>query len=736
VLPGRRLVSTNGQLDVTPGQGPWFRVSSNATMPSVRRSRRPARAGASVLLLALAVPARSVVGVAEAAPAPIVLAPPTDEHGPAAPELAPAPWPQGPLSPRNANYTMEVRFSPAEHRIDGTQTLRWTNITEHPTDELRYHLYYNAWRNDRSSFLRRAREQGRSFDDVPADGWAYVDVQALRLRDAQGGEGVDLHAGAEYIAPDDGNLDDRTVLRVPLPRPVEPGQTIEVELRFTAKLPRTFARTGFHGDYVLAAQWFPKLGVLQPDGEWACHQLIQTEFFSDFGVYDVTIAAPTEWVVGATGREVKASADGELTVHRFVQEDVHDFAWTASPRFAVHTRRFEVPGLPPVDMRLLLMPDHADQRDRYFDATAAALTYYGRWWGPYPYGHITIVDPAYRSRTGGMEYPTLFTGGSRWLSPPASRSPEGVTIHEAGHQFWYGIVANDEFEHAWLDEGFNTYATTRTLEAAFPEHAHVERYLEDLLPVTFPSIVPPERTAGSDEYAGMQSDLKRDAQSQPSWRMGPGAYHVNAYRKGAATLRTLEGFLGWTTFQRVMSTYFRTYAFAHPEPRDFFRVAEAVSGRRLDWFFSQVWDDSLVFDYATGPVHSWRERDEPRGYAEGEPPAADGGAPAVGEIWGSAVTVRRWGEGRFPLAVEVTFSDGARHVEHWDGQARWTTFHYRRPGRVERVRVDPDHVLVLDTEFSNNAWLREAPAELAATKWASKWMLWVQHTMEAFAFFA
>lgn len=654
-------------------------------------------------------------------------------HGPTAPEVAPAPWPPGPRSPRNASYTMEVRFDPEAHLLEGTQVLRLTNITAHATSELRYHLYYNAWRNDRSSFLRRARAQGRSFDDVPADGWAYVDVHALRLREPDG-PGVDLHAAAHFIAPDDGNADDRTVLRVPLPRALEPGQTIEVELAFTAKLPRTFARTGFRGDYALVAQWFPKLGVLEPDGRWACHQLIQTEFYSDFGVYDVTIAAPSEWVVGATGREVEARAGDGVTAHRFVQEDVHDFAWAASPRFAVHTRRFEAPGLPAVDMRLLLMPDHADQAERYLDATAAALEHYGRWWGPYPYGHITIVDPAYGSDTGGMEYPTLLTGGTRWLSPEASRSPEGVTIHETGHQFWYGIVANDEFEHAWLDEGFNTYATTRTLEAAYPAHAHVERYLEGLLPVVLRGVVPPERTAGSDAYVGMQSDLKRDAQAVPSWQTGPGAYHVNAYHKGAATLRTLEGYLGWTTFQRVMSTYFRAQAFRHPEPEDFFRVAEAVSGQRLGWLLSQVYDDSVVFDYAVGPVASWREDEEPWGYGEGEPAPARAGDG--GPRWRSSVTVQRWGEGRFPLAVEVTFSDGARRIEHWDGQARWTTFDYDHPGRVDRVRVDPDHVLVLDTEFSNNAWLREAPAELAATKWASKWMLWVQHTMEAFAFFA
>lgn len=685
------------------------------------------------MLLALALPGGS--SEVAAAPSSVEGTMRIGEHGPGGVEVAPVAWPSGPLSPRNANYTMEVAFDPETMRIEGTQVLRWTNITEHPTQQLRYHLYYNAWRNDHSSFLRWARERGRSFDHVPADGWAYVDVHELRLRDPAGGTSS-LLAGAEYVSPDDGNPEDRTVLRVSLPRPVGPGETIEVELEFTSKLPRTFARTGFRGDYVLAAQWFPKVGVLGPDGEWDCHQFIKTEFFSDFGVYDVAISAPSAWVVGATGREQETTEDGGRTVHHFVQPDVHDFAWAASPRFSVHTRHFESPGLPPVDIRLLLMPDHADHRDRYLAATEATLEHYGRWWGAYPYGHITVVDPAYRSNTGGMEYPTLFTGGTRWLSPRLSRSPEGITVHEAGHQFWHGIVANDEFEHAWLDEGFNTYSTTRTLQAAFPEHALVERYLEGLVPVAFPSIVPPERTDGADAYVGMESALKRDPQSRPSWRTGPRGYKINAYNKGAMTLRTLEGYLGWTTFQRVMSTYFRTYAFSHPEPEDFFAIAERVSGQRLGWLFEQAWRDSVVFDYAVGQVTSWR--DEARwGYPEqgSEPPAIAVGSGAH-ERWRSAVTVRRWGEGRFPVAVEVSFSDGTRRVEHWDGEDRWATYRYEHPAKVDRVRVDPDHILVLDTEFTNNAWLREAPAGLAATKWASKWMLWVQHTMEAFAFFA
>jgi aminopeptidase N len=118
-------------------------------------------------------------------------------------------------------------------------------------------------------------------------------------------------------------------------------------------------------------------------------------------------------------------------------------------------------------MRLLLQPEHASQADRHFAATRATLQYYGEWFGPYPYGHITIVDPAFQSGAGGMEYPTLFTAGTRWLAPDRVTTPEAVTVHEAGHQFWYGLVGNNEFEDAWMDEGFTTFSTARTVAQAF-----------------------------------------------------------------------------------------------------------------------------------------------------------------------------------------------------------------------------------------------------------------------------
>src|SRR5690606_20105575 len=153
---------------------------------------------------------------------------------------------------------------------------------------------------------------------------------------------------------------------------------------------------------------------------------------------------------------------------------------------------------------------------------------------------------------------------------------------------------------------------------------------------------------------------------------------------GALTLRTLENYLGWETFQRVMSTYFHEQAFAHPVPADFFATAERVSGQDLGWFFDQVWAGAPTFDYAVDRVVSKRATD-PRGYEDAPDgprlrPRAEDEAEADGDdtdaAWVSHVYVRRWSDGRFPVDVAVTFEDGSRRVERWDGEDTWTELRF------------------------------------------------------------
>jgi hypothetical protein len=610
--------------------------------------------------------------------------------------------PQPVRSPRNANYTIDVRLDPRTRGLVATERIGWRNITSRTTRELQFHLYWNAWADTRSTWMREGG--ARRSSDRPADDFSRLEVTSMRL--VTGGNDADLMPSRRFISPDDGNGDDRTVMAVTLPAPVEPGETIEVELAWTARVPRTFDRTGTIGAYYFIAQWFPKLGVLEDSG-WNCHQFHkQTEFFSDYGVYDVSMTVPVRWVVGATGRATDQRDNGDGTAtHRYVQEDVHDFAWTTSPDFLPRTTRFEAPGLPPVDVRLLLQPEHASQAERHFAAARSALLHYGTWFGAYPYGHLTIVDPAFQSDTGGMEYPTLFTAGTHWwiTDNVTLETPEEVVIHEAGHQFWYGIVGTNEFEHAWMDEGVNTFATARAIEADYPPVRLVRYYFGGFVPWVFGD-VRLRRESTLDHLFDYRRGASEESLSTETFRQRPETVATFAYSKPAVWLHTLERWLGWPILQGALADTFVESAFHHPDPEVLLHHLQMRADRDLTPFLDQTYRGSALFDYSVASLSSARD----------------------GEQFETVVLVRRLQDGVFPIAVRVTFENGEEVLEHWDGAARWKEFKYVRRSRARSAVVDPDRQLLLDLNFTNNSRTLAPRGGEAATKWSLRFMIWLQ----------
>ena len=638
----------------------------------------------------------------------------------------------GSPSPRNANYSIDVRLDAERRTLTGREVLTWRNTSNLATGELQFHLYYNAWKNTRSTWMRERRlGRGPDLEGRPAEDWGWIDVTAVRLLGAGDAPPIDLTDRAHPIAPDDGNPDDETVLEVPLPDRVEPGETVNVEIEWTSRVPRTFARTGAIGNYFFLAQWFPKIGVLEDTG-WNCHQFhATTEFFADYGIYDVRLTVPAAWVVGATGveRDVRDNGDGTAT-HQYYQEDVHDFAWTTSPDFLESWDAFDHPNLPDVEIRLLLQPEHAGQAARYFDATRSTLKAYGEWFGAYPYDHLTIVDPAWQSGSGGMEYPTLFTGGTRWLAPSEYAQPESVTIHEAGHQFWYGVVGNNEFEHAWLDEGLNTYATARVLDETFSPHYRSTRFFGGFLPWVFRDISW-SRTVDGDRVTGYRRAARQDPPSTPTFRYWPGTAGSITYDKSALWLHTLERYLGWETLRRGMSAFYNDWRFAHPRPDDFFSALRTASGEDLEWFVEQAYGSANVYDYGVAQLTS-RQVDERDAVDNGSATFTEPRQPAIFE---TTVVVRRYGEATFPVDVVTEFGDGSEERESWDGTSRWTAFRYVTGSKAVRAFVDPEHVLLLDTHFTNNSRTLEPMAGCASAKWSLTWLVWLQDLLLTYGVF-
>ena len=231
-----------------------------------------------------------------------------------------------------ASYTLYARLDPAAHVVTANGTIRWRNSSRVATQELWVHLYMNAFKNARSAFLRERSIGGRgvslprSYGGIEVRKFTWIDHTA-----------VDLWPNAELTRNGDG---DETDVRVPLPRAVAPGESIELHVDFEDKLPSIVERTGFQGSFHLIGQWFPKIARLEPDGTWRhfpFHHL--SEFYADFGTYDVTLDVPESFVVGATGKAISERTEGGRRIERHRQDSVHDFVWTAWDAFRTMRRR-------------------------------------------------------------------------------------------------------------------------------------------------------------------------------------------------------------------------------------------------------------------------------------------------------------------------------------------------------------------------------------------------------------
>jgi hypothetical protein len=634
---------------------------------------------------------------------------------------------------------------------------------------------------------------------------------------------VDVTDSLRYQRPDDGNEEDRTVFSVDLPEPLGTGETVKVQIEWQSQLPRVRRRTGYKDDFLLVAQWFPKLGVYEAGRGWNCHQFhAHTEFYSDYGTYNVKLDLPIEYEgkIGASGVKMNDTAKGDRIEVRFVAPSpgdqrrvdafgkrplVHDFTWTADPRYEVYRQIFkfkewaerfpsevekaramfgEEPHLRDVDVTVLIHPERLGQAERHFRATCAALFFYGLWFGEYPYEHITVVDPAWGAAAGGMEYPTLFTCGTRLFTSEDMHQPESVTVHECGHQFWYGLVGNNEVEASWLDEGLNSYTDAEVmhrvwgLDRGTTDYARIpvdgvrvanlpgggaigDALAARELSVPLPFLPDPKlrfhAPSGAldwwrdqplftfvpqwtdprwDDRVSYLGDPDTDPIETPGWLYADRkSYGVNSYRRTAVALRTLQGLIGDEPFFRGMRHYARTWRYEHPYPADFYRSFQEGSGQDLEWYFRELFQGTGTVDWSVAVEQ--KRRPDPRGFFQGEggefmertkEPAADEDAqPAP---WLIELELRRKGELCLPLPVRLTFEDGTTQELSWtraeQQQKTWKRVELESAVKLRSAVIDPQRGYYIDKDLSNNAW-HDAVDGVAPWRWTERVLAQYQH---------
>jgi hypothetical protein len=648
------------------------------------------------------------------------------------------------LSDRVVSYRIDAELDAAKHAVTGKEHMTWRNRSDRPVSQVYFHLYLNGFQNEGSTWFTErkvltAHGRSRGAAALKKGEWGWIDLQQVRQGDAA--------LKWTFVQPDGGPATDQTVVRVDLAEPVAAGATLTLDIDFLSQLPRVVERTGWFGDFNLVGQWFPKIGVLELAGErgataprWNAHEFhFNSEFYADFGLYDVSLTVPSDYTVGAVGQlqGQPQVANGKTTYH-FVQGDVHDFAWVAAKGYQTLDGSWQGPGSPKVALKVLYPPEYIGSAQTQLKASTDSLDYFSKTLGAYPYRTLTVVVPPYNaSEAGGMEYPTFYTTDGYTKVEPGTGSQyssDFVTIHEFGHGYFYGILASNEFEEPMLDEGLNEYWDQRML-----------RERGQNLDLTTPML---RRLGFSPSFPGfaierIASGLKQpsDPLGENSWDRFSSSSYGTVYSRTATAMHDLEERLGKDVTERAFHEYYKRWRFRHPSAADLRATLIDVSGnaKAVNEIFDQyVYGTARIDDRVasidtaevlpqTGSVLKDGKRTEldsneidkqidkqREDWAKAHPKAKPGSGPFP---WSSTVTVSRDGA-QAPQLLRVKFADGSSEDVKWNDDRRWARFDFTRPSKVISATLDPEQKIYLDANKLNDSLTTKADGT-ASRRWSA-----------------
>jgi hypothetical protein len=522
---------------------------------------------------------------------------------------------------QQVNYTIDVTLNDVQNTLDAFEIINYTNNSPDTLHYIWFHLWPNAYKNDRTAFSEQLLRLGRTdfyFSDENKRGY----INRLDFK---------VNGVTSSLQEDSQNID---VAKLILPTPLLPGETIKISTPFHEKIPFNFSRGGYVDHTYQITQWYPKPAVYDRTGWHPMPYLDQGEFYSEFANFRVQITVPETYVIAATGAlqnkdELKwlkekamqseqppvakkpaeiiknqnekkiakkryhpttkkkniinrdeqknptpASQTEKTKTLTYIQKNVHDFAWFADKNFIVKYDTLQLPSGKVIDTYSFFTPSGLPVWKNSIQFIKDAIKTRSKWLGEYPYNIVTAVE-AKMGFSGGMEYPTITS-----ISPmPDEKSLDMTIEHEVGHNWLYGILASNEREHPWMDEGMNTYFDNRYEQLKYADK-NEEKQKKDFLGKRFPD-------DNADIVYRTQITEKKDQPIETaSEDFSETNYGVIAYYKTSLWMKKLEDFVGKNIFDSCLHEYYKRWKFKHPYPEDFKKVVEDVSAKNVDTIFS------------------------------------------------------------------------------------------------------------------------------------------------------
>ena len=473
---------------------------------------------------------------------------------------------------QQCDMVLDVTLDERDNTLDGFVRMNYHNNSPDSLSFIWIHLWPNAYKNDQTAFSEQLLQNGRT--DF------YFSSEAQRGYINR----LDFRSGDEALAVEDHPLY-IDIIKLVLPKVLAPGDSMEISTPFHVKLPYRFSRSGYTDKDLAVTQWFPKPAVYDHNGWHPMPYLDQGEFYAEFGNYDVTIHLPKDFIVAATGelqgtawwREENRSIQPGIQSLRFVQENLIDFAWFASKFYIEDHGTTSLTSGKEVDVYAYYFPEDSASWNEAVSYAKEAIQFRSQALGEYPYAQVSVVHGLDKF-SGGMEYPGITLLSGEMAGPML----DYIIEHEIGHNWFQGILATNEREHPWMDEGMNTYFDYRYLRQKYgteeimvgiPEN---ESLISRKLPENFTTLM----------LGGLESIGHGQPINTPSYEFTKLNNGIVPYHKTALWLEILEKYIGRETMGKVFTTYYQNWKFRHPGPGDFRKILDSVSGQNLDSLYA------------------------------------------------------------------------------------------------------------------------------------------------------
>jgi hypothetical protein len=516
---------------------------------------------------------------------------------------------------QEVNYTILVKLDDKSHVLRGSETIEYTNNSPNALNEIYMHLWPNAYRDEKSALAKQLYKNDEFLLHYGEDSLkGSIDSLNFTVNNSV----VQWNYDSKHS----------DICIIKLAQPLLPGGKITIATPFKVTIPSgEISRLGHIGQSYQITQWYPKPAVYDKNGWNAIPYLNQGEFYSEYGSFDVSITLPENYVIGSTGDLQTESEQlfldqlssstlkrlGDLVAKkstgrtafppssknwktvRYIQKDVHDFAWFADKRFEVLKSEVQLPhSKRMVTTWAMFVPHNAATWQHASEYLNDGTYYYSLWNGDYPYNQVTAVDGTI-SAGGGMEYPNVTVIGNA----SSKEELEVVIVHEVGHNWFYGILGSNERVHGWMDEGMNTLNEMRYIQTKYPNNTRLSDmvlngrfHLNDL----------DHHDMGDISYRVIAQFGEDQPIETHSTDFSSANYGIIMYQKTGLIFFYLKDYLGEELFDKCMHTYFDEWKFKHPQPENLREVIERVSGKKLDWLFSDLIQTTNHIDYKLSKV--------------------------------------------------------------------------------------------------------------------------------------